>query len=137
MAYRKLSDRIKTGPEDCECLAFVTELRVATLEGRLRAVWTHPANELAGMVRKSPRGGVAVPPQVALARALGLITGTSDYLFLWDSGALAMEFKAGSNRLTDGQSDFSEWCALMGVPFHLVRSAAAGLEVLRNAGRLV
>lgn len=136
MQYRGLSRSIRVGPEDAECLVFATELRAAALEGRLRAVFTHPANELAGMVRKGPGGKVVVPAQVALARALGLITGTSDYLFLMEAGSLAIEFKSKTGSMTPGQKDFRDWCLAMGVPHHTVRSAAAGLQILRDVEAL-
>ncbi|WP_207094136.1 hypothetical protein [Novosphingobium sp. PY1] len=132
-----MSRSIKIGPEDAECLAFVNELRVAAIEGRLRAVFTHPANELAGMVRKGPKGKIIIPAQVALARALGLITGTSDYLFLMAAGSLAIEFKSKTGSMTDGQKDFRDWCLAIGVPHHIVRSAEAGLQILKDAGALV
>ncbi|CAB5162434.1 hypothetical protein UFOVP152_28 [uncultured Caudovirales phage] len=132
MHYVKLT-RVTLGPEDLTCMAFVTELRAATLGGRLRAVWTHPANELAGLSPRSPRPMLV---RAAIARALGLITGSSDYLFLWEGGSLAMEFKSDKGSLTDGQRDFRSWCADMGVPFHVVRSASAGLQILRDAGVL-
>lgn len=136
MQYRGLSRSIKIGPEDAECLAFVTELRAASLQCRLHAVWTHPANELAGMVRKGTGGKIIIPAQVALARALGLITGTSDYLFLMRTGSLAIEFKSKTGTMTEGQKDFKDWCDAMGVPHHVVRSADAGLQILRDAGSL-
>lgn len=136
MDHVALSRRMVLGPEDAEAYAFANSLRAATLEGKLAAVWTHPANELAGMVRKAPGGKITVPPQIALARALGLITGTSDFLFLWAAGACAIEFKSKTGTMTPGQRDFRDWCELMRVPFHLVRSADAGLQVLRQAGVL-
>ncbi|GGN49497.1 hypothetical protein GCM10011349_20170 [Novosphingobium indicum] len=136
MQYRGLSRSVRIGPEDSECLAFATELRAAALEGRLRAVFTHPANELAGMVRKGPGGKVIVPAQVALARALGLITGTADYLFMMCDSSLAIEFKSKNGSMTEGQKDFRDWCEAMGVPHHVVRSAEGGLQILRDAGVL-
>lgn len=136
MQYRGLSRSVRIGPEDSECLAFATELRAAALEGRLRAVFTHPANELAGMVCKGPGGKVIVPAQVALARALGLITGTADYLFMMRDGSLAIEFKSKNGSMTEGQKDFKAWAEMVGVPFHVVRSAEAGLQILRDAGAL-
>lgn len=127
MHYARLV-RVRMGPEDTEALAFATELRVATLNGRLRAVWTHPANELAWQPKTTPR--------IALARALGMIQGTPDYLFLWHGGSLAMEFKAKGGYQTDGQKAFEQWCNVVGVPYFVVRSTAQGLSILRDYGRL-
>ena len=135
MSYTKLSRSLKIGEEDREALTFANALRAATLEGRLDAVWLHPANELAGITRKTPKGYRTLP-QVALARALGLITGTSDYVFLRSSGALAIEFKSARGSLRLAQRDFRDWCEARGVPFHVVRSAEDGLQILRDAGAL-
>ena len=128
MAHKGLSRGFRLGPEDREAYLFTNGLRAATIEGRLHAVWTHPANELAW------RGKVT--PAIALARALGLITGASDYLFLAAAGALALEFKSPDGRLTPGQKDFRSWCEDQCVPFHVARSSAEGLDILRTKGLL-
>lgn len=136
MEHRALSGSVRLGPEDREAYTFANALRAATLEGRLTAVFCHVPNELAGMVQ-IVRGKARVPVQVAIARALGLIRGSSDYLFLWGGGSLAMEFKSSTGSLTEGQRDFRTWCEAQGVPFHVVRSTTQGLDLLRAAGRLV
>lgn len=123
-----LSSRLRLGPEDSMCLDFATRLRVASIEGRLRAVWTHPANELAFSFHKSPRAGIA--------RALGLITGASDYLFLWDGGSAALEAKAKTGSLTDGQKDFRAWCEEQRVPHFVFRTADDGEQILKSLGVL-
>ena len=132
MQHRPLTD-VRLGPEDSIAYGFAQDLRVATLAGRLRAVWTHPANELCGLPKGTPRRFLV---RAAMARALGLITGTSDFLFLWSSGAMAIEFKSADGRLTPNQRDFRDWCNATGVPFHVVRSAGDGLALLRDAGVL-
>lgn len=135
MGHTALSRSFKIGEEDREAYAFANDLRAAVLEGRLSAVWTHPANELAGVTRATKRGPRALP-QAALARALGMHKGTSDYLFLHRAGSMAIEFKSAKGSLTQGQRDFRSWCEQEGVPFHVVRSAAAGLDLLRSEGLL-
>lgn len=136
MHHKGLSSSVKLGPEDAEAYRFAQDLRQAAIEGRLLAVFTHPANELAGM-GKVTKGVFRVAVQVAVARALGLITGSSDYLFLHSTGSLAMEFKSATGKLTEGQSDFRDWCRALEVPFHVVRSREEALDVLRKAGLLV
>lgn len=125
MTYTRLSQRVRLGPEDLVSIEFANRLRVATIEGRLRAVWTHPANELATR-------GVAA----AIARAAGLITGASDFLFLASDTSLALEAKSLTGSLTPGQRDFRDWCAAQGVPFHVFRSADQGEAILRARGLL-
>lgn len=134
MDHRALSRSMRLGPEDSEAYAFAQELRVATLEGRLKAVWTHPANELAAATVEG--GKVRVPARVALARALGLITGSSDYLFLWDGGSAAIEFKSDQGSLTPSQRDFRDWCTAKRVHFFVVRSVKQGLDLLESLGVL-
>ena len=136
MHHKGLSSSVQLGPEDAEAYRFAQDLRQASIEGRLRAVWTHPANELAG-VGKTVNGKFRVLVQAAIARALGLITGSSDYLFLHQTGSLALEFKSKTGRLTEGQTDFRDWCRAINVPFHVVRSREEALAILRDEGLLV
>lgn len=139
MAHASLSASFKLGDEDRAAYGFANSLRAAVLAGRLKAVWTHPANELGGTTnkRKTADGFRAVvPPIVALAKALGLIKGASDYLFLWKGGCCAMEFKSATGGLSLHQRDFRDWCFLNDVPFHLVRSEPEGLAILREYGVL-
>lgn len=135
MAHASLSlaAQRKLGPEDSMAYAFANELRVATLEGRLDAVFLHPANELAGMVTFT-NGKPRVPVQVAVAKALGLITGASDYLFLHRAGAVVLEAKSDTGRLNAGQRDWRDWCDAQGVPFHIFRTVAEGLDLLERYG---
>lgn len=117
----------RLGPEDRMACQFAADLRKATLEGRLRAVWTHPANELVG---------AATGPTAAIARALGLHRGVSDYLFMWGGGNLALEAKSARGRLSDHQSDFERWCFLNNVPFIVFRTVEEGCDTLKNFGIL-
>lgn len=133
MAYTRLSGGIRLSEEDRIAISFANALRAATLEGRLMAVWTHPANELAGVGRRV-RGVFQPTIQSAIARACGLITGTPDYLFLCDGGSLAIEIKTSIGSLSPAQRDFRDWCARMGVPHHVCRSVEESLDVLRKAG---
>ncbi|MBF5091934.1 hypothetical protein F1640_18435 [Novosphingobium sp. NBM11] len=134
MQFTGLSRSIKLGPEDSEAYRFATDLRAAALEGRLLCVFIHPANELAGITRVDRQGRRRALPQAATARALGLITGASDYLFLFGDGSLVIEFKSADGRLTPAQRDFRDWCKSRDVPFHLARSRVEALDVLRDAG---
>lgn len=128
MRYTSLSRGTRLGPEDASCVAFANELRVATIEGRMRAVWVHPAQELCF--------GHKTGVRAAVSRAMGMHVGVSDYLFMMRDGSLAIEFKSKSGSMTEGQKAFAQWCEAMGVPHHVVRSAEAGLQILRDAGVL-
>ncbi|MBA4306435.1 MAG: hypothetical protein C0429_06820 [Sphingopyxis sp.] len=123
MRYTALSRAIRLGPEDRIAIEFANEMRKAVLEGRLRAVFVHVPNELN---RRTAAG--------AIARALGLIPGTADYLFLHATGAFALECKAPGGVQTENQKDFEEWCRNNSVPYHIFRTVAEGVDLVRKQG---
>ena len=128
MQYTSLSRRLRLGPEDTRAVQFANALRVHVLEGRLRGVWTHTPNELAGASRATPAA--------AIARAAGMITGASDYLFLWDDGSGVLEAKSKTGSLSPSQKDWREWCQLHGVRHAVFRSVEEGEAQLRDWGVL-
>ncbi|MRX32801.1 hypothetical protein [Aminobacter sp. MDW-2] len=124
-----LGKTLQLGPEDRICIEFANRLRAWTIEGRLSGVWTHIGNELAGGTKNASI-------RYAIARALGLISGATDYVFLWDGGCGVIEAKAGKNDLTPRQVDFASWCAARRVPHRVMRSADEGEGILREWGAL-
>ena len=97
---RRLNLRLKG--ETLLCYEITNMLRAATLDGTLRAVWTHPANE-----------GRRTPLQGAILKAVGLISGTPDYLFVWPNGGGLIEIKPPPFRpsdLNDNQKSYQQWC---------------------------
>lgn len=128
MHYTSLSRRLRLGPEDYMAVQFANGLRVHALEGRLRAVFCHVPNELAGASRATPAA--------AIARAAGLITGASDYLFLWDGGSGVLEAKSTTGSLTPSQKDWRDWCQSNGVRHAVFRSVEEGEAKLREWGVL-
>lgn len=129
MMPQKLSANLKLGQEDKICIEFANRLRAWTLQRQLIAVWSHIPNELAG-------GTNNAKIRYAIAKALGMITGTADYLFLWRDGAAALEVKAARGIQSEGQKHFQVWCEMMGVPYFVVYSADEGERTLRNLGIL-
>ena len=129
MMPQKLSAGLKLGQEDKICIEFANRLRAWTLQRQLIAVWSHIPNELAG-------GTNNAKIRYAVAKALGMITGTADYLFLWNDGGAALEMKAKHGVQTDNQKHFQAWCVMMGVPYYVVYSADEGESILRNLGIL-
>ena len=123
--------RLRLQPEEALAVAFADELRRAALEGRLRAVWTHPANELAG--RRSGLSEI----RYAIAKAMGLVHGTPDYLFLAEDRSGALEAKTGTGTQQQNQKDFETWCAAVKVPYRVFRSVEEGLAILVGWGMLV
>lgn len=131
MATRSLSERIRLKPEEVLARAFANALRQATIEGRLSCVWTHPANEVAGQ-----QNGLA-QIRYAIAKAMGLIDGTADYLFLWATGSGTLEAKIGNNGQQANQVDFEAWCASNGVRYATFTTVEEGLAHLVEWGVLV
>ena len=117
-------------PEEALAVAFADALRAATMDGSLKAVWTHPANEIAG--RHSGLSKI----RYAIAKTMGLIDGTADYLFLWADGSGALEAKIGSNKMQDNQLDFQWWCETNGVRHAVFSTVEEGLAILRQWGAL-
>jgi hypothetical protein len=122
--------RLTLQPEETIAVAFAHELRAATMEGRLRAVWTHPANEIAG--RRSGLSKI----RYAIAKAMGLIYGTPDYVFLASHRSGALEAKVPGNRQQDNQKDFERWCLVNGVAYRVFTSVEEGLAILEEWGML-
>lgn len=129
----------KIGAEDGDCIMFADQLREAALQGRLRATFTHIPHEVGGGTRNAAL-------RYSLAAALGLVAGSTDFVFLWKGGGCWMEFKRAkldrtANRprrpggtLSPKQRLFRDWCALLEVPHHVVTSSREGLALLQGYG---
>lgn len=126
MGYVSLSRRTRVQPEDAMCVQFASTLRGLTIEGRIRGVWFHPAQELCFGHRTGVRA--------AISRAMGMHVGVGDYVFLWDGGAGVLEAKHGRNGLTQGQDDFRAWCEAQGVLHGVFRTVDEGMAYLTRWG---
>jgi len=120
----------KGHPEQDICIEFANRLRALELDGKTRCVWTHVPNEI-GWNRNKVAQTI-----YAAAKAMGMIVGTSDYLFLSADGSLALEAKSKEGSQHNGQKDFEAWCKEKGVPYALFRSADEGIELLRKHGMI-
>ena len=136
-----LSKWLKVGPEDVVNIAFADKCRVWSMEGRLRACWTHIPHEVGG------GKGRLSQARYALANALGLVAGSGDMVFTWSDGSGWIEVKrpkgvtstgkpAAAGRLNPDQVSFRKWCALHNVPYEVIYSADEGEAVLRKWGCL-
>ncbi|EEQ92750.1 Hypothetical protein OINT_3000038 (plasmid) [Brucella intermedia LMG 3301] len=120
---------VKLGPEDRITIELANRLRAWTIEQRLRAVWTHIPNEVGGGTKNAKI-------RYAIAKALGMIPGASDFIFMWGAGAAAIEIKAPDGRQSANQSDFQKWCEAENVPYHIAKSADEAEKILRDLGVL-
>lgn len=123
--------QVNLGPEDHLAIEFARHLRAWTIDGRLKAVWTHVANELAG-------GSKNARIRYAIAKNLGLASGISDYIFMWSTGSLALEAKAPGKIKTqsNNQKDFAEWCAEHHVPYAVFDSIDLAVNTMIEVGIL-
>ena len=132
MSWRPFNNRTKTPrPEQDLCIDFANRLRALELDGKLRCVWTHVPNEI-GWNRNKVAQTI-----YAAAKAMGMIVGTADYLFLAENGSLALEAKSKAGSQHEGQKDFEKWCQEKNVPYALFRSADEGIELLRKNGMVI
>lgn len=121
--------RGRTGPEDRIAIEVGNMLRAATLEAKLSAVWTHIPHEVGG-------GNHLSSIRYALAKAMGLITGSADYVFVWPEGGGWIELKSKTGSLSPAQRDFKQWCSTTGVKHAVCRSCEEVEETLRTWGVL-
>jgi hypothetical protein len=127
MDYRHFKGR--TGPEDKLAIEVASMLRAATVEGKLRATWTHVPHEVGGK-------GKLAAIRMALAKAMGLIKGSADYVFVAENGGGWIEIKVPGNYPTPIQRDFGEWCRINNVRHAICRSTQEVEDTLRSWGLL-
>lgn len=120
--------RGRKGPEDLLSIDVATMLRAATLEGRLDAVWTMIPHELGG-------AGKLAAIRVALAKAMGLIAGSGDFVFVWPTGGGFIELKVRA-ALSPAQQDFRDWCIGSGNRYAVCKSVNEVEAKLREWGAL-
>ncbi len=113
------------GKEDYICYQFANYLRSESIEGKLKCIWFHVANEIAN--NKNPVFGKKL-------KALGKIAGVADYVFLKDTGSFCIEVKEPKGKQSDNQKMFQKWCASHGVPYKMIYSSEEGIEALKEWG---
>jgi hypothetical protein len=118
---------IPKGEEDIMCIKFANHLRAWTIEGKLKAVWFHPANET-GDNTKFHFGNKL--------RAMGKIPGVPDYVFATKDRSYFMEFKSKKGKQSDSQKAFENWCIEQDVPYALVRTFEEAENKLKEWGIL-
>lgn len=128
MAVNPFKWRKPPGPETATAIAFATELRALTIEGRLAGIWTHIPNEIGWGKNKSNQ------MVYAIAKNMGMITGFSDYIFTRPGQSLCLEAKSKTGVANPAQKDFKLWCEREDVPYHVFRTAGEGLALLQDYG---
>lgn len=127
--------RGKTKGEDDLAIEVASYLRAATLEGMLKATWTCIPHEVGAMSLNS-KGFKTAQTRYAKAKAMGLITGSADYVFVWPQGGGWIELKAQTGSLSTSQRDFRLWCEATGTRHATCRSLEQVVETLFRWGVL-
>ena len=133
MNYRPFRGRI--GPEDTLAIEVATWLRAMTLEGKLHATWTCIPHEVGAVPQKSAKFNLA-QTRYAKAKAMGLITGSADYVFVWPNGGGWIELKSATGSLSSPQKDFRDWCRATGSNWAVCRTLDEVVENLLEWGVL-
>lgn len=112
-------------PEENLCIGIADMLRQASLQNRLKAVWSHVPNE-----------GKRHLKVAAIMKAMGMLPGTPDYFFIWDTGGGLIEIKAGKGRMSDNQVDYKAWCDMLNIKHAVCRSLIEVTETITGWGIL-
>lgn len=132
MSWPPFVNRSKRGhPEQDICIELANRLRAKELEGKSRCIWTHVPNEI-GWNRSKVAQMI-----YAAAKAMGMIVGMGDYLFLSADGSFVLEGKSTTGTQHRGQKDVEAWCAEKGVPYAVFRSADEAMELLEKHGMIL
>ncbi len=127
MDYKTFKGRM--GEEDRLSVDVATMLRVAAVEGRLKATFSHVPHEVAGK-------GKFAAIYMAKARAMGLIKGSADFVFVWSDGGGWIELKTDTGSLSPAQKDFRTWANDSGCRHAVCRSVEEVEHQLYSWGAL-
>lgn len=136
MWRQRLSSGVRLGAEDRLAIDVADSCRAWALDGRLRGIWFHVANEAGGGSDTKRR-----QIQMAKARALGMIPGTPDLVFISNVRAIRhdvmlIELKAPKGRRTDSQADFAAWASHNHIAYLICRSLEEVEDALIRHGLL-
>ena len=112
-------------PEQRLSIEFADIMRGLTLKGVYRGVWGHVPNE-----------GKRHQIVAAIMKAMGMISGTPDYFFIWPGGAGVIELKFGDNKLTDNQWHYQLWCEAEGLNHAVCWSSQEAISKLTEWGAI-
>lgn len=118
---RQMPQNVRLHPEQRLSVDLAEAMRAHTAAGRYKGVWFCVQNE-------AKRHRITAMIQ----KAMGLIPGVTDFVFVWEGGALFVELKAGSNKQTESQRFFAVWCRQARLTYVLCRSVAEVEATLRN-----
>lgn len=128
--------RGKAGPEDRLAMEVANWLRAMSLEGKLLATWTCIPHEVGAVSRSSAAYG-GQRAKYAKQKAMGLITGSADYVFVWPDGGGWIEAKVKGSYPSPTQRLFAKWCAATNTNYAICRTVDEFSQTLKGWGALV
>lgn len=117
MQRPKLNWAWKLGHEQKLSVKFADALRYLETRGRVKCVWTHVANE-------GKRHAIVG----AIQKAMGMISGSPDYVFAWKDGCGFIELKVHPNGLEKTQKCYKQWCEQRSVNYAMHKAASTSDE---------
>ena len=111
--------------EDQICLSFVGQLNALQSMNKLNGIFFHVPNEIASNAH--PAFGMKL-------RKMGKLLGVADYIFLWENGCGALEFKSAKGTLSHHQVRFKEQCSEYKINYGICRSSTDGFDFLEQWG---
>lgn len=133
MSFKNFKGRI--GKEDALAIDVAMMLRVESIRGSLKGTWTCIPHEV-GAMSLGTKGFRLAQARYAKAKAMGLITGSADYVFVWPQGGGWIELKSKDGSLSKEQRDFRDWCDASGTHYAVCRSVDQVRETLISWGVL-
>jgi hypothetical protein len=121
MSRSKVPWNIRLGAEERISIELADAMRKHVASGRYRGVWFHVANE-----------GKRHQITALIQKAMGMIPGVSDFVFIWNGGAAFIELKAGKKTQTDSQKFFARWCSSSRLTYAVCRSVSEAEDLLRT-----
>lgn len=125
MARSKIPMQATLNPEEGMCVRFADLMREYTDKEIYKGIWLHIPNERKAHVFT-----------MIILKAMGVITGAWDYVFIGPWGAGCLEFKQGANTLSDYQRYFRFWLRKWDIPHEEVRTVEQALQALKKWGAL-
>jgi len=116
----------KLKPEAAICVDFADKCRFYSRSGELEALWFTVPNE----ARRSIH-------QRSILRAMGLLPGAPDYVFIGSESAVCIEFKTPTGKQSIAQKTVESFCGELGITYEIARSSEDGLKILEKNGLLM
>lgn len=111
--------------EDQICKQFVGQLRVLDTLKKLNGIYFHVPNEISG--NTNPFFGKRL-------KDIGKLSGTADYIFMWENGCACLEAKSSKGTLTTDQNKFKERCTQFNIKYDIFRTPQSGIDKLIEWG---